>query len=143
MNKLVAAFGKTESKPHMHTQISVPTKFNLYIPDLDNHILVENNAGDVVISATRDNFSENRKMFFIRHLSAEGYIPDRYKWFTEPAESGFFGVKWIVAAPSHKRKAGPGFFRKLCTRRNALFGFLLVVWLLCFVWAARHTCHGL
>lgn len=126
----------------MQTQTNVPTKFNLYIPDLDNHIVIDNGTGGVVVSASRDNFSENRKMCFIRHLSAEGYIPDRYKWFTEAEGDGFLGVKWIVRTP-HPGNAGPGFFQRLRKRRNALFGFFFVVWLLCFVWAARHTYHGL
>ena len=26
-------------------------------------------------------------------LAAEGYIPERYEWFSEPVEDGFLGVK--------------------------------------------------
>jgi hypothetical protein len=32
-------------------------------------------------------------MFFIRHLSAEGYIPDRHKCFHESPADGFSSVK--------------------------------------------------
>ncbi len=127
----------------MHTEIALPTRSQLYIPDLDNHILIENNADEVVISATRDNFSENRKIFFIRHLSAEGYIPDRYKWFSELAESGFFGVKWMVRAAAREEKTALRFLRKWLTRRNAVYGGLFLVWLTLFLLAARHRSHVL
>jgi hypothetical protein len=63
----------------MQMQIIVPKKFKSYVPDLDNHVQIENSAGGVVMSATRDNFSNNRKMFFIRQLSAKDHILDRYK----------------------------------------------------------------
>jgi hypothetical protein len=127
----------------MRTKIAVPEKVELYIPDLDNHVLIENSAGGVVICATRDNFSDQRKTFFIRHLAAEGYIPDRYEWFSEPAGDGSFGVKWIARASSEGNQAGFHSFRKWHNRRNAWYGCLFIVWLLCFVWAARHTSHGL
>jgi hypothetical protein len=127
----------------MRTEIAVPEKVEFYIRDLDNHVLIENSAGGVVISATRDNFSDKRKTFFIRHLAAEGYIPDRYEWFSEPAGDGFFGVKWIARAASDGNQAGFHSLRKWCTRRNAWYGCFFIAWLLCFVWAVRHTSHGL
>jgi hypothetical protein len=126
----------------MPTQIFVPERFKLYIPDLDNHVSIENRAGDVVIRATRDNFSGTRKMLFIRHLSAEGYIPDHYQWFTEPSMGGRSGVEWIAPACSDESEAGFPSLRKLCTRRNAIYGCFFVVWLVCFVWAA-YTYRGL
>ena len=104
----------------MRTEIAVPEKVEFYIRDLDNHVLIENSAGGVVISATRDNFSDKRKTFFIRHLAAEGYIPDRYEWFSEPAGDGFFGVKWIARAASDGNQAGFHSLRKWCTRRNEI-----------------------
>jgi hypothetical protein len=80
-------------KGTMQTQIAVPKRHNLYIADLDNHVRIENRADGVIISAIHDNFSNNRKMFFIRHLSAEGYIPDRHKCFHESPADGFSSVK--------------------------------------------------
>jgi hypothetical protein len=127
----------------MPTQIAVPESFELYIPDLDNHVLIEKSEDGVVISATRDNLSEKRKTFFIHHLAAEGYIPDRYEWFPEPSEDGFFGVKWITRAASEDHQIGRHSLRKLWTRRNALYGCLFIMWLLCLVWAVRHNAHGL
>jgi hypothetical protein len=127
----------------MRTQIAVPERFELYLPDLDNHLLIENSEGGVVISATRDNVSDKRKTFFIRYLAAEGYIPDRYEWFPEPSEDGFFGVKWIARAALDHNQAERHYLRKWWTHRNVRYGCISIVWMLCFVWALRHTSHGL
>ena len=127
----------------MRTQIPVSAKFELYIPELDNHLLIETGAAGVVIRATRDNFSARRKTFFIRHLAAEGYIPDQYEWFAESSGDGFLGVKWMIGASS---KASEGRFRSIrrwCTRRNAIYSCLALVWLISFFWAVGHTSHGL
>jgi hypothetical protein len=127
----------------MDTQIAVPERFTIYVPDLDNHVRIENGAGGVVISATRDNFSDKRKTFFIRHLAAEGFIPDRYEWFSEPGENGFFGVKWIVGGISQGNEGGFQNIRTWRTRRNVVYGCLFIMWILCVVWTVRHTSHGL
>jgi hypothetical protein len=127
----------------MTSPITVPEKAELYIPDLDNHVLIENNAGDVVIRATRNNISAERKECFIRHLAAEGYIPDRYGWFSEPVEDGFLGVKWIAGTLSEGKETVVSSIRRWRTRRNAWYGCLFVLWLIFFVWAARRTSHGL
>ena len=127
----------------MSTQVAVPEKVELYLPDLDNHILIENSAGEVVIRATRNNLTAERKAFFIRHLAVEGYIPDRYEWFSEPVEDGFFGVKWIAGTLSNGEQSLSRSIRRWRTRRNARYGCLFILWLICFVWAARHTSHGL
>jgi hypothetical protein len=127
----------------MRNQIAIPETAELYVPDLDNHILIENNASGVTIRATRDNLSDSRRTHFIRLLAAEGYIPDRYEWFCEASESALFGVTWIVEPTPDSRTAFIRSLRKHWTRRNALYGGLFAVWLLCFIWAVRHTHHGL
>jgi hypothetical protein len=80
----------------MQVKQEAPKQFELYIPDLDNLVLVENNDDGVVIRAARDNFSERRKSFFIHRLAAEGYIPDVYQWFSNPTADGLHGVKWVI-----------------------------------------------
>jgi len=127
----------------MHTETAISSRSELYIPDLDNDVVIENGVTGVVIRTTRDNFPERRKRAFIRHLAAEGYIPDYYEWFSEPAEEGFFGVKWIACGCTNRRATISRFLRRHCTRRNAFYGSLFLLWLLCCVWAARHTSHGL
>jgi len=126
----------------MRTHVAAPEQFTLYVPDLDNYILIEHSADGVVIRTTRDNFSEKRKVFFIRRLAAEGFIPDRYEWFSDPEVEGFSGLKWIAPASSHESEVGFPSLRNLCTRRNAIYGCFFVLWLMCFVWAA-HTLPGL
>jgi hypothetical protein len=79
----------------MRVQQETPTEFEFYIRDLDNLVLVENNTEGVVIRATRNNFSERRKSFFIRQLAAEGYIPDIYQWFSDPTDNAH-GLTWVV-----------------------------------------------
>src|SRR5947209_10934805 len=70
---------------------TVSTKqFEFYFPDIDTRVLVEEGEEEVVVSATRNAFSELRKTFFIRELAAEGFIPDEYQGF-----SGFGAVTWL------------------------------------------------
>jgi hypothetical protein len=80
----------------MRAQLNSPESFEFYFPELDNLVLVENHAEGVVIRATRANFSERRKIFFIRELAAEGYIPDWYQWFSTNAGDIGLGVRWVV-----------------------------------------------
>jgi len=127
----------------MHDQLAVPKSFELYVPDLDNHILVENTVNGVVIRASRDNFSDRRKSSFIRQLAAEGYIPDHHEWFCDPEQDGLSGVKWITQFAASKNLARLRFPGRLCTRRNAVYGSLFVGWLIVFIWVLRHMRHGL
>ena len=79
----------------MRAQKVLAKDFQFYFPDLDNIILVETQEDEsVTIRVTRDNCSERRKIFFIRKLAAEGFIPDQYQWFSG-ATDGSSGVLWI------------------------------------------------
>ena len=127
----------------MRTEIALPKKFEIYLLDLDNHVLIENGPSGVVISTTRDNISDSRKSLLIHQLAAEGFIPDRYEWFSEPAEDGLLGVKWTAISPSRATKAEGHTLRKLCTWRNVRYGCLFIIWLLFFIWSVRHIHHGL
>lgn len=46
--------------------------------------------------AARDNFSDRRKRLFIRHLAAEGFIPDRYERLAKVGGGTLPGVRWLV-----------------------------------------------
>jgi len=80
----------------MRTQTDSSGQHEFYFRDLDNLILVENRPDGVVIRATRDNFSEARKSFFVRELATEGFIPDSCGWFSSSAPDAFFGVRWVI-----------------------------------------------
>ena len=55
--------------------------FQFYFSKLDTLVLVERSTHGVLIRATRDTFSERRKVSFIRELGAEGFIDDSYHTF--------------------------------------------------------------
>lgn len=79
----------------MRKQKLLAKEFEFYITDLDNMLLVQcGEDGRVTIRCTKDNFSKRRKVFFIRELAAEGFIPDEYQWFSEAA-IGSLRVQWV------------------------------------------------
>ena len=80
----------------MRAQKVLARNFQFYFPDLDNIILVECLEDETVtIRVTKDNVSERRKIFFVRKLAAEGFIPDRYEWYCGSTDDGSNGVTWI------------------------------------------------
>ena len=46
----------------------------------ENVLRVENHETGVRVRATRDNFSERDRAYFVRYLGDEGFIPERYRW---------------------------------------------------------------
>jgi len=80
----------------MQTRIALPGRFELRHHCPDNLILVENYFNEVIIRAARDNFSARQKLFFIRHLAAEGYIPARYQRLAEFGETAQERFTWVI-----------------------------------------------
>ena len=80
----------------MKTTVLEPPGFDFYFGPLDTLVRVEEVDEQVVIRATRDTFSGQRKACFIRELAAEGFIPDRYHWFTAVGDAGRLGIRWRV-----------------------------------------------
>lgn len=79
----------------MRAQKVLAKEYQFYFSDLDNIILVESHADEsVTIRATKNNVSEQRKVFFIRKLAAEGFIPENFEWFSGPTD-GSNGVLWM------------------------------------------------
>jgi len=119
----------------MRAQQTQRTRFEFYFADLDNPILVECLAdGGVLIRAVRDNVSDQRKASFIRHLAAEGFIPDAHQWMR-----GALGVKWTI---DHSWLTLPSVWRQRSGR--LLFRLLLgssVLWFL-LTGAAMVVHHG-
>jgi hypothetical protein len=73
-------------------------QFEFCFPQLDTLILVEELATEVVIRATRNTFSEQRKIYFIRELAAEGFISDNYRWVTGFDSFSWLRVHWLLDA---------------------------------------------
>ena len=81
----------------MKTKIHSDRSFEFYVSDIDTLLLVEDAEDQVVIRATRNTFSDQRKTRFLRQLAAEGFIPDRYQWVSS-FESKWSQVCWVVDA---------------------------------------------
>src|SRR5258708_19436005 len=93
---------KNERRQLMRTLTNPSRQHEFYFPGFDNLVLVENRPDGVVIRATRDNFSEARKSFFIRELAAEGFIPDACGWFSSSPPGDFFCVCSVFVRPSFR-----------------------------------------
>ena len=70
--------------------------YEFQYPELDTLILVEASDAGVTIRATRDSFSEQRKLSFIHELAAEGFIPEDYAWRSLAGSAWSRGVRWQV-----------------------------------------------
>jgi hypothetical protein len=82
----------------MRALVGYPDRFEFSIAGRDNCVLVENHAGYVVIHAARENFSSREKSFLVRHLAAEGFIPERYERFDGSEPENSCGVTWLFDA---------------------------------------------
>lgn len=95
----------------MHARTTSATRWEFYLPDLDNHLLVEVSDNDVLIRSSRDNVSNGRRSAFIRHLAVEGCIPDRYQQVSESGSDRLHGLRWVrdqsivTLDPNHLRRA--------------------------------------
>jgi hypothetical protein len=63
---------------------------------VDTLVRVETSSVAVVIRASRNTFSEQRKRRFIHELAAEGFIPDDYEWLSLASSELSRGVRWLV-----------------------------------------------
>jgi hypothetical protein len=103
----------------------------------ENVIVIENHGDHVLINASEDNFSTRRKLFFIRHLAAEGYIPGRFERiaFAEVEDSP--ELIWRVdEATGRKRATRSRVSDRLMFR---LFGLSLLLWLILTALAYRRV----
>jgi len=71
-------------------------RYEFGFPYLDTSVLVETDADEVVIRITRDTFSPERKAAFVRELIAEGFIPEKYRWFGSAEAGAYQGIRWEV-----------------------------------------------
>jgi hypothetical protein len=85
---------KTLSKKTTPAEVS--GKIELYHRLLDNLVQVKNCGNGVVVRLMRDNFSTPVKTSLIRHLALEGFIPDRYQWYSGTSDCAGLNVKWLI-----------------------------------------------
>ena len=79
----------------MKTPVQPPAGYVFDFPRLDAVLEVAPSPEGVVIRASRNCFSEERKLCFIRELAAEGFIDEASRW--RPLGS-VGGVHWLVDA---------------------------------------------
>ena len=79
----------------MKTHVQPPTVYIFDFPDLDTAVEVTSSVEGVVIRASRNCFSEERKHCFIRELAAEGFIDEAWCWRPQGSPGG---VHWLVEA---------------------------------------------
>jgi hypothetical protein len=78
----------------MSMETLLSRSFDFHFPTLDTAVRVEHQQSQIVLRATRATFSPMRKRLFIRHLAAEGFIPDLYLQFSDFDE--FPGISWSI-----------------------------------------------
>lgn len=87
----------------MKSQTHVAHTYEFCFPELDTLVLVEELPGEVLIRATRNTFTEARKVAFLRELAQEGFIPDEYGWTNgalPPRVRWLIDYKWLTLHPS-------------------------------------------
>jgi hypothetical protein len=113
----------------MQTHNEHARRFEFYLRELDNHLLVESTDRSVTIRASRDNCSERRKAFFLREINAEGYIPDSCQ--AHIASSPAQPVRWIIDGswkkPSPRPRLGSPFMVRLLVYGGVLWLELLTL----------------
>jgi hypothetical protein len=68
--------------------------FEFSFPELDALARVERWSDKVIVRASCNRFTDQRKVSFIHELAAEGFIPDSYQWYAGGATS--VPLEWIV-----------------------------------------------
>jgi hypothetical protein len=116
----------------MNTHAPEPRCFEFDFPRLDTAVEVETTSEGVVIRASRNTFSEERKRCFIRELVAEGFIDESCRW-QSPGQPG--GVRWMVDPtefmPDVMRRAQTNrFMRRLIFSATGLWLCLMALLLL-------------
>ena len=89
----------------MKALVQTTRQFEFSLPNLDTLVLVEELDDKVTIRATKNSFSEPRKVQFIRELAAEGFISESYQSFTGLIEETWLHVRWLVDASWLKLRA--------------------------------------
>jgi hypothetical protein len=104
----------------MKTTLTQPRCFEFAFPHLDTLVQVEDHGNSVEIRATRDTFSEQRKMAFLHELAAEGFIDDSHQWTSLRGSDFGQGVHWRVD------RSWLGLTRKVASRTRRIYTLLLV-----------------
>jgi hypothetical protein len=80
----------------MKTHLLSTPSYEFCFPELDTLVLVEERDDGILIRATRDTFSPQRKERFIRELAAEGFIPEDCQWTSSYGMPPGKGLRWAI-----------------------------------------------
>lgn len=70
--------------------------YEFCFPLIDTLVRVETSPDSVVIRASRDSFTDQRKRSFIHELAAEGFIAENYEWLPLAESDYAQGVRWLI-----------------------------------------------
>jgi hypothetical protein len=83
-------------RPALPLAAPTPHCFEFYFPQTDTLVQVERQSAAVIIRASRNTFTEQRKRSFVRELAAEGFIPDDYQWLALAETEWSCEARWLV-----------------------------------------------
>jgi hypothetical protein len=112
----------------VNTSVTKARVYEFDFPTLGTLLRVEESDGAVVVRATRDTFTDERKSRFIRELVAEGFIPDGCVWSPLNSPIAFRGVQWLVDLSSQPKRDSDSVARAHRYVTGLLSGGLLI-WL--------------
>jgi len=69
---------------------------DFYFADIDTMVLVEETESELIVRATRNTFTEQRKIRWIRELAAEGFISSTYGKFAGFDTPSWIPVRWRI-----------------------------------------------
>ncbi len=110
----------------MKTILQSPPSYVFHFPELDTLVRVEQTEAGVVIRTTRDTFTDQRKGYFLRELTAEGFL-GRHAEHVGDAN----GVEWVVdsswlACPATQQQQTRRFMVRLLTGALVLWVGMLI-----------------
>ena len=123
----------------LRADAALPRESTLAIHFPENLVLIQNIAGRVTIRAARNNLSVRRKLYLIRYLAAEGYIPGRFERICERRPNGISAIRWVI---------DPSCFKPALTPRQQTNRFMVrlilgavALWFGLMAFAFLHATH--
>jgi len=121
----------------LQVDAALPRQSILAIHKPENLLRVENIDGGVTIRAMRNNLSLRRKLYLIRYLAAEGYIPGHFERICQRRPNGIAAIRWVIDPSCAKPTLTPR-HQKNRFMAGLLIG-VFVFWLALTIWIFLHA----
>jgi len=124
--------------PKYTSTVDFPGQIELCERVLDNLVEVKNCGASVEVLLLRDDLTSTARTFLVRYLALEGFIPDRYQFYSGDSDCAALNVKWVIFGPcarmNHKlSRQATRMLNRVSHGRLVAFGLLLAgvitVWL--------------